>query len=490
MLKTLRLLSFYCALLLCSFSSRLAAFPLEKITVPLVHPANGSLLHLAEQQQLWVSGFSQFERWLTQVNLQDYQTRSFMIPAQAQYFDYARLAGYTGEQLLLLTTEGILHLQQEEADLSWRLLVASPSIFRIVDPARLRSRNFSVDLGSGLSDFLIPDFEHYHLYRQQPDGHFKHYALPIPARIQTWNNNRVDYSGRRFFQVDVNLDGLIDLLFIHDGQFQVFLQQPDQSFATSPWVPTWPVLLSTEQEADQRSDGGRSYSGQTITTVEEVMDLDGDGIADLVLRVEQIADALDRNVRFQVFFGRATEQGISYSADVDTEIALDSVPTDVVIGDFNGDGRQDFYIPSTKIGVGTIVRVLLRGSALLDVDFYLLSEQRRYPAKANVRQQARIDVSISNLRFDMPLFLLADVSGDGRKSLVMGEGGNELRFFAPDSSRLFSRNSDRVSLILPRDASRVRVFDLNGNGKQDLVLPYDSLDAEGQRNQLVLLLTE
>lgn len=489
MLKPFWSLPVYCLLLLLSFSSRLAAFPLEKITVPLGHPANGSILHLAEQQQLWVSGFNQFERWLTQVNLHDYQTRTFAIPADAQYFDYGRLAGTAGEQLLLLSTEGVVQLVQDESGFSWRQLVSSPSIFRVVDPARLRSRSFTLDLGSGLSDFLIPDFAHYHLYRQQADGQFRHYALPVPARIQTWNNNRADYSGRRFYPVDVNLDGLTDLVFVVNGQFQVFLQQADQSFATTPWIPQWPLTLSTEQEADQRSDAGRSYSGQIITTVEDVIDLDGDGLADLVLRVEQIADALDRRVRFKVFFGRAAE-GLTYPVVADTEIALDSVPTEVVISDFNGDGRQDFYIPSTKIGVGTIVRVLLRGSALLDVDFYLLSEQRRYPSKADVRQQARIDVSISNLRFDMPLFVLADVTGNGQKSLIMGEGGNELRFFAPDSSRLFSRNSDRVPLALPRDASRVRVFDLNGNGKQDLVLPYDSLDAEGQRNQLVLLLTE
>lgn len=479
----------YLVLPLLLVAPSLLAFPLEKITVPLGHPANGSLVHLPGQQQLWVSGFSQYERWLTQVDLNSYQTRSIEVPPQAQYFSRGKLAGYQHEQLLLLTTDGILQLEQQDGRFNWRKLLQSESMFRVVDAVRLRERQFTVDLGSGLSDILLPDFQFYHLYRQQADGSFRHFALPVSARVQTWNNNRADYSGRRFYTLDVNLDGMTDLLFVQGGQAQVFLQQADGSFSTEPWQPGWPLELSTEQQADQRSDAGRSYSGQRIVSLEEITDLDGDGLPDLVLRVEQIADALERSARFLVYFASATEQGLSFSEAPDTEIAVDSVPTEVVIADFNGDGRKDFYIPTTKIGVGTIVRVLLRGSANLDVDFYLLSADRRYPAKANFRQQAKIDVSISNLRFDMPLFELMDLAGDGRKHLVMGEAGTELRFFAPDRSRLFSRNSDKVQLTLPRDASRVRVFDLNADGKADLVLPYDSLDAEGQRNQLVLLLT-
>jgi hypothetical protein len=485
MLKLLQTCGCWLLVLLCP--ALVQAFPMNKVTIPLGHPANGSMLHLAEQQQLWVSGFSQYERWLTQVDLSNYQTRSIAVPEQAQYFSQAKLAGQNAEQLVLLTLDGILQLEQRDGQFSWRQLLRTESMFRVIDPIRLRERDFSLDLGSGLSDFLIPDFQAYHLYRQQADGSFRHYALPVSARIQTWNNNRADYSGRRFYPLDANLDGLTDLLFVQEGKMQIFLQQSDGSFNTTPWLPGWPVTLSTEQQADQRSDAGRSYSGQNISSLEEVRDLDGDGIPDLVVRIEQIADALERSARFQVYFGQKTEAGLSFPAQFDTEIKVDSVPTEVVIADFNGDGRADFYIPTTKIGVGTIVRVLLRGSANLDVDFYLLAADRRYPEKANFRQQAKIEVSISNLRFDMPLFELVDLRGDGRKHLVLGEAGNELRFFAPDARGLFSRSSDRVQLVLPRDASRVRVFDLTGDGKSDLVLPYDSLDAEGQRNQLVLL---
>lgn len=462
------------------------AFEMDKVVVPLTHPANGSLALLTDKQLL-VSGFSQYDRWLTAVNLTDFSPKVLSIPARAQFFDTATLANFAEPQLIFFTTEGLYHYRLEANDAVLHQLVATTSIFRVADTVRFRQRNFGINLGSGLTDFLIPDFDVMHLYRQDSNGGFQHYPLAVPARVQTWNNNRADYTGRRHYIVDVNNDGLLDLVFVQQGRFDVFLQAADGSFSTDALDPGWAVTLSSEQDADQRSDAGRSYSGQQIRSIESIQDLDGDGLPDLVIRVEQIADALERSSRFEIHFGLSTQTGLQFAAEPDTQIVLDSVPTEVVIADFNGDGRQDFYIPTTKIGVGTIVRVLLRGSANLDVDFYLLSAQRQYAAKADFRQQAKIDVSISNLRFDMPLFELIDLNGDGRKSLVLGESGRELRFYGPDRNRLFNRNSDRVDLPLPRDASRVKVLDLNADGKEDLVLPFDSLDSEGQRNQLILL---
>ncbi len=477
-------------LLLMSVGAPVQAFEMERVQVALNHPANGSIVHLKEQNKLLVSGFSQYERWLSAVDLTSLQASAIAIPANAQFFTKARLAGHSAEQLVFLTTEGIYHYPLSataETPPTPIALVNSPSLFRVVDEVRLRQRAFAIDLGSGLSDFLIPDFQFTHLYRQQPDGRFVHYALPVSARLQTWGNNRADYSGRTQHSLDVDQNGLADLVFVQQGRFTAFLQQADGSFSTTPFYPDWPLLISTERQADQRSDAGRTYSGQRIVTLEAITDLDQDGLADIVLRTENIADALDRSSQFEIFFGRRTEGALQFPSRADTQISIDSVPTEVVIADFNGDGRQDFYIPTTKIGVGTIVRVLLRGSANLDVDFYLLSDSRQYNSKADFRQQATIDVSITNLRFDMPLFQLMDIKGNGRKYLVLSDGSEQLRFYAPDESRLFARNSDKVAMPLPRDASRVQVVDLNNDGKEDLVLPFDSLDAPAQRNQLILL---
>ncbi|MEW5681592.1 MAG: VCBS repeat-containing protein [Pseudomonadota bacterium] len=453
--------------------------------IPLPHPPNGSVLHLADNKQLAVSGFSQFSRWLSLIDLTDYSSRMLPIPDDAQYLSHARLAGNDGETLVFLGLGGVSVLS---ADGSYaKRIIASESIYRVLDKNRLREADFVADLGSGLSDFLIPDFQHTHLYRQQADGSFVHYPLTVSAQMRSWRNSP-DYTPRRHFIADVNNDGRQDLVFVADGKFQLFLQQADGRFNTEAVVADWPVTLSTEQEADQRNDAGRSYNGQNIDTLRDITDIDGDGIVDLVINREQLADALERNNSFRIHFGSLTQQGLNFNAEPETFITTDTSPIDVVIDDFNADGRKDFYIPSTHFGVGTIVRVLLRGSANLDIDFYLLNSERQYPKKADFRQQATIDVSIGNLRYDMPLFKLADMQGTGHKSLLVGEGSEQLKLYQHEDKRLFSRRAERFKLALPRDASRAKVFDVNGDGKEDLVLPFDSQEAEQYRNQLHLLI--
>jgi len=479
-------------LLLALISVPLAAKQLDKVTIALGHPANGNMVHLDDAKLLAVSGFSQFERWLSLVSLtDDYNVQPVAIPANAQYFSQANLvsvntANQTAQQaLVFLTLDGISTYNPVNNQVE--PIVVSPSIYRVLDRNRLRSADFVLELGSGRADFLLPDFNHSHLFRQQADGSFKQYSLNIQALVTSWRDSP-SYEPRRHYIVDVDLDGRLDLAFIAEGKFKVFFQLADGGFNTEPVTQNWPVALSTEQEADQRNDAGRSYTGQNIDSLRDITDIDGDGIADLVVNREQLADALERNNSFRVHFGQQTVTGLNFNAEPDTRITTDTSPIDVVIADFNADGRKDFYIPSTHFGVGTIVRVLLRGSANLDIDFYLLNEQRQYSNRADFKQNATIDVSISNLRYDMPLFELANLDGSGQQSLIVGEGGDELRFYSPEPGRLFSRRSERVKLKLPRDARKVMVADLTGNGKDDLVLPFDSQDDEQQRNQIMLLL--
>lgn len=461
----------------------LAAQP-DITRVQLIHPPNGDMLHIAERKQLFVSGYSQFERWLSVVELNSFVARSLSVPNDAQYFSSAKLGKDPLPQLVFLGIDGVSVLSADES--SARQLFNTTSIYRVTDGARLRQADFVVDLGAGRSDFLIADFNKMHLFRQTEDGQFNHFPLELDALVTTWRE-RPDYQRRQHFIADVNLDGLADLVFVRHGKFIQFLQRSDGSFSITAAQTNWPVTVSTEQEADQRNDAGRSFEAQYIDTLRNITDIDGDGLPDLVIDREMLADALERNNSFRIHYGNRSAQGLQFSTEPDTVITTDTSPIAVVIDDFNNDKRQDFYIPSTHFGVGTIIRVLLRGSANLDIDFFLLNTQRQYAEKADFRQQATIDVSISNLRYDMPLFLLADTDGNGKKSLLVANGDDEIKLYRQDNKRLFSRRSESLDVTLPRDARKARVFDLTGNGKEDVVLPFDAQEKDSMRNQLHLL---
>ena len=454
-------------------------------SIQLPHPPNGDIVHSAQGRQLFVSGYSQFQRWLSVVDVTNFSSRTLEIPADAQFFALAHLVSADTPQLVFLTLQGVSVLDVETQRLT--PLVSASSLYRVVDSARLRQHKFVVDLGSGRSDFLISDFQQTHLFRQQADGSFTHYALQMDALVTTWRDSS-DYRPRDYYLTDVNLDGLTDLVFVREGQLLAFMQSADGAVAETPKRLNWPVALSTEQQADQRNDAGRSYTGQYIDRLRDIKDIDGDGLDDLIIDREQLADALERSSAFHIHFGAKTAQGLTFQPQPDTRITTETSPIDVVIDDFNGDGRQDFYIPSTHFGVGTLIRVLLRGSANLDIDFYLLDAQRQYQAKADFRQHATIDVSIGNLRYDMPLYLLADIDGDGKKALILGKGSDQLLLHRQAPKRLFNRRAEKLTQPLPKDARKVRAFDLTANGKQDLVLPFTAQEAAAMQNQLHLLL--
>ncbi|CAM3834387.1 VCBS repeat-containing protein [Rheinheimera salexigens] len=485
-LSRMRIYLFISVCVFAMFSLGAAEVRLDKVDITLAHPANGSLLAMPKRQQLWVSGFNQYERWLSRISLTDFTANQVAIPAQAQFFASATLANQRHEQLVFFTTEGVSWLS-ETGEVT--PLVRSDSLYRVVDKSRLRDNDFVIALGSGLSDFLIPDFNHFQLFRQQPDGQFNHYPLSVPALVKNWSKD-LNYQPRPYYVVDANANGKLDIVMVLQGQFYAFLQQQDGSFLTKAEKLAWPITLSTEQEADQRNDAGATYAGKNIDSIAKVTDIDGDGIVDIVIEREQFIDALERKTSFRVHYGQKTTNGLVFQPEPDTSINTDSSPIDVKIADINGDGRQDFYIASTHFGVGTIIRVLLRGSASLNVDFYLLNENRRYNTKADFRQGATIDVSISNFRFDMPLLQLADLDADGKSSLLLGDGANKLKFYLPDSKRLFQRSSIDISVALPRDAKQVTVLDLNNDNKQDIILPFSSQDTEQQRNHLILLLSK
>lgn len=472
--------------LLASPSLAASEVRLDKVDIDLPHPVNGSLLVMPERQQLFVSGFNQFERWLSQISLSDFSVNQVAIPSQAQFFTHATLAQQKNEQLVFFTTEGISWLS-ETGEI--KPLVQSGSLYRVVDSARLREQDFVVNFGSELSDFILPDFNHLQLFRQQTDGNFIHFPLKVPALVRSWNDNP-NYQPRPYYVLDVNADNKLDLVVILEGQFYTFLQQSDASFLTTAQKLDWPLRVSTEQEADQRNDAGDTYAGKNIDSLAKIIDIDGDGIVDIVIEREQFINALERKTSFRVHFGQQTAKGIRFNSEPDTTINTNSSPIDVKIADINGDGKQDFYIASTHFGVGTIIRVLLRGSARLDVDFYLLDANRRYKNKADFRQAATIDVSIGNFRFDMPLLQLVDLNADSKRSLVLGDGNDKLQFYMPDNKRLFQRSGIELKVGLPRDAKQVKVLDLNNDKKDDIILPFSSYDNDEQRNHIILLLSK
>jgi len=476
------------ALSLALFSSSCFAASFQSRQIKLDHPANGHLLKLKDNPLLMVSGHNTEHRWLSQVDLTSSQASQIAIPTTAQFFDQAFLAGQAGGQLVSLTTEGVAHYQH--ADKRWRKLLSSSSLYRVVDTKRLRHLEFSHDLNNDqLSDFLLPDFNGYQLWMQQADGSFRHFELTIDSQMQAFDEDPT-YIARKPWLVDLNLDGRTDIAFAKDDSLQLFLQQADGSFLQQPTTLELGVGLTPDNQAQLRSGDGRSFKGLVITRLQRLMDINGDNIVDLVVQQQQYIDAMEQNYSYHIHYGEQSSDGVRFQSKPNQTISTSGVQFKVNFVDLDNDNRVDFYTPAAQIGVRSIIRALVAGTANVELLFYKQQADGSFGTKPVYKQDVTVEISLGNGQVNMPLATVLK-NASGIASLVVGDGQDTLRSFAPVPAKLFSQKSTKQSQAMPKRGMDALVTDLDGDGKEDLVLPFTSQEASAElTNQLQLLIQQ
>ena len=476
----------------------LPAFVAQAVTfqakpVKLEHPANGKLLKLEDNPWLLVSGHNSEHRWLSAVDLVQFQAQQIPIPTTAQFFQQARLAGYTGGQLVMLTTDGVAHYQfaaEHAAKGQWRSLLTSSSMFRVVDDKRINTMKFAVDLNQDkLSDFLLADFNAYQLWMQQADGSFRQFSLAMDAQMQTFREEPT-YQARKPWLVDMDLDGRTDIAFVKDDTLQWFGQHADGRFDTQAKTVALGVGLTPDKQAQMRSGDGRNFKGLQIKRLERLADINADGVMDLVVQQQHYIDAMEQNYSYQIHYGRKTASGLTFAAQPDQRINTSGMQFDVRFVDLDNDQRLDFYTPAAQIGVRSIIRALIAGTANLELQFYKQQPDGSFGSQPVYQQDVTVEISIGSGQVNMPLATVVK-NAAGKASLVVGDGEQSLRTFAPVAAKFFSEKSSKQQQVMPKNGNDALVVDLNQDQKEDLVLPFSQQEQTAElSNQLQLLLQQ
>jgi hypothetical protein len=163
------------------------------------------------------------------------------------------------------------------------------------------------------------------------------------------------------------------------------------------------------------------------------------------------------------------------------------VQFDVRFVDLDNDKRLDFYTPAAQIGVRSIIRALLAGTANVELQFYKQQSDGSFGNKAVYRQDVTVEINIGNGSVNMPLATVLKTK-QGQSMLVVGDGEDTLRSYGPVAAKFFSEKSHKQQLPMPKRGMEALVADLNNDGKEDLVLPYGSQENQPElNNQLQLL---
>ncbi len=413
-----------------------------------------------------------------------------MLPQDALLYDTAKLAGSDKLALLLLHPDKITRF--DPASGQFDTLVKTESLYRntLQQTSFANEKDFAMDVNNdGLSDLIVADFRQTRIYLQQKDGTFAPpQSIDMVAQMRLFRNNSAVYNASTLYLGDYNFDGLPDLIYRVKSQLHIFLQTTS-GFATKP---TEYALSLAQPLSDEYDDVERDHSNMRIHSFYRLMDLNGDKVLDLITQLTRSSGLFDKASQYQVYFGAKNAQGVmAFGSTPDSVIGSKGLQFELQLQDFDGDNRLDLLSPSYELGVGSIIASLFSSSADLEIGFHRLGSDGRYAAKPNLEKELTVDFDLSSGQNVYPLIKVNDFDGDGINDLLLGHGTKKLYLFnGEQGDKLFARRAEKFRIPLPRDARYIASADLNQDGKTDLVIRYSKLDSKNGYKQMKILLAQ
>ena len=367
--------------------------------------------------------------------------------------------------------------------------------------------------GDERDDLVVPDANGFSVFIQMSDGAFADPVLIGPStdmsRIYGADGYRYNpWSQSRVHEIDYNRDGRRDLVFWKEDHFEVHLQDERGLFA--PVAETF----TTDVAFDSDDLSSLATGDMTGKVLHSLSDLNGDGVADLVVFSLEGRSISSKRSAFDVHFGAPTaDGGTVFAPEVGATFQSDgSIQLGMGRHDFDRDGQVDLMLTTIDLDFleGSLwksIKGFMGDDIRLDLEFYHM-EGGRYPDTPDAIRRIALDGVPSHrepgsVSLDIVLrgatherrktqkswprafnstLLIGDVTGDGFSDLLIGQHPRHLGVFVgvpgPD---LFSQRPQDVAVAVPNDEEYTWLVDLNKDGKQDVLMhhPFTLRDAHG-----------
>lgn len=293
----------------------------------------------------------------------------------------------------------------------------------------------------------------------------------------------------RVFHADIDRDGIKDLIFWHDDHLEVFPQSKNPELDPDV-IRKNKVRYPVMGEIDGAGSYGRAFEYRDDKPMDVILglnpitsrrhlhgldDINGDGRVDFIVMSMSGKSMINQKSRFDILLGseEAMEKWPSLSIDINGR-AGGLRPwgySSEWIMDFNNDGQKDILIQRVKINTTGIIRALAGNSIALDLDLYLM-EDGKYSDRPSGTFSIRPDLILSSAKGPyFPASGVGDFDGDGYLDLMVGHNFESFQIFtgSGDGSG-FSSSPQEFEYEMPANEKDVLIEDLNGDGKDDLMI--------------------
>ena len=107
-------------------------------------------------------------------------------------------------------------------------------------------------------------------------------------------------------------------------------------------------------------------------------------------------------------------------------ISEGSISAAMDMRDVNGDGHQDLILPSLRLSITAIIRILITRNIPITFNIFLYQDGQRYSDRPDFQKEVKFKVDFSGESNTQAMTLDGDFDGDGVNDFVLATSDDEL----------------------------------------------------------------